>query len=46
MTTSPIAMVVVKAITFHDGHNQCHYHEAPKRLQNKPLEQDKEGRGN
>jgi hypothetical protein len=46
MTTWPIAMDAIKANIDHDGRNQCHHHEAPKRSQDKPLKCNKDGHGN
>jgi hypothetical protein len=38
-------MDAIKAITNHNGRNQRHHCEAPKRPQDKPLNRDKEGHG-
>jgi hypothetical protein len=39
-------MDTIKVTTNRDGRDCCHHREAPKLLQNKPLEHDKEGCGN
>ncbi len=45
-TTWLIVMVGIKAITNHDGRNQCHHCEMPKRSRDKHLECNKGGHGN
>ncbi len=45
MTTSPIAMGAIKAITDCDGHDQRLHREAPKRSRDEPLKHNEEGRG-
>jgi hypothetical protein len=46
LTTLPIAMDTIKAITNHNGDNHCHHHEAPKRSHDKPLKRNEKGRDN
>jgi hypothetical protein len=43
--TLPIAMDAIKAIANHNGCNQCHHREAPKRSRDEPLKCNKEGHG-
>ncbi len=44
-TTWSIVMDAIEAITNHNGPNQRHHCEAPKRSQDKPLKRNEEGRG-